>query len=180
MPAQVFRDEGFGALAHFADVDGDGRIEMIHPHAEVSIVTISSAMLSSSLGLDVRIRRAAKPPEFFDPKPIQVLDTRFGLDLSVGASLRGSAPIFGHDFDGDGVRDAILSDGGEKMSFHRGKKGGSEPFDDDGPITLAAEGSNTTEVLNPSTKSAAKPDVLVYYLARKGKSGKLLVFRNTF
>jgi hypothetical protein len=179
-PAQNFRDEGFGALSRFVDVDGDGRVDMVHPHAEVSIVTLSSAMLSSSLSLDVRIRRPSKGPDFFDLKPVQTLDTSFGLDLSVGASLRGSAPIFGHDFDGDGVRDALLSDGGDKMALHRGKKGGGDLFDDDGPITLSAEGSNTTEVLNPSTKSDAKPDVLVYYVARKGKSGKLLVFRNTF
>jgi hypothetical protein len=179
-PAQVFADEGFGALNRFVDVDGDGRLEMVHPHAEVSIVTISSAMLSSSLGLDVRIRRSAPAPAFFQVKPAQTLDTSFGLDLSVGASLRGSAPIFGHDFDGDGIRDAILSDGGEKMALHRGKKGGDELFDDDGTITLAAEGSNTTEVLNPSIKGDSKPDVLVYYVNRKGKSGRILVFRNAF
>jgi hypothetical protein len=178
--AQTFADEGFGALSRFVDVDGDGRNDMVHPHAEVSIVTISSALLSSSLGLDVRIRRPGRPPEFFEPKPAQKLDTSFGLDLSVGASLRGTAPIFGHDFDGDGIRDALLSDGGDKMALHRGKKGDNELFDDDGTITLPAEGSNTTEVLNPSTKSDSKPDVLVYYVARKGKSGKLLVFRNQF
>jgi hypothetical protein len=179
-PAQVFKDDGFAALTRFIDVDGDGRVDMIHPHAEVSIVSISSAMLSSKLGLDVRLRRSAPKPSFFDPKPVQVLDTSFGLDLSVGASLRGAAPIFGHDFDGDGANDVLVSDSGDKMLLLRGKKGGGEPFESDGNVTLTAEGSNTTIVLEPAVGDRRKPDVLVYYVARQGMSGRLVVFRNRF
>lgn len=179
-PAQVFADEGFAALARFVDVDGDGKKEMVHPHAEVSIMSISSAMLSSELGLDIRIRRGSGgDSEIFDRKPAQKLETSFGLDLSVGAALRGAAPIFGHDFDGDGIRDVILSEGGDKMLLHRGKRG-KEPFEEDGHVALAAEGSNTTLVIQPSTKKPGKPDVLVYYVARRGKSGKLVLFKNTF
>lgn len=179
-PAQVFRDGGFASLARFIDVDGDGALEMVHPHAEVSIMGMTRAMLSSTVGIDVRIRR--RDPEgirFFERKPIQTLDLSLGLDLSSGAALRGSAPLFGHDFDGDGRRDVIVPDGAEHMVLYRGlaaeKKKGGRPFEDDARIKLSAPGSNATEVI--SAGPGQPPEVLVYYPNRKAMSGRLVLFR---
>lgn len=176
-PTQAFDDDGFAALVGFEDVDGDGKLEMLHPHAEVSIMSMSSAMLSSKVGLELRIRRRSKEG-FFEPKPVQTLDTSFGLDLTVGAALRGTAPIFGHDFDGDGRPDVILSHGGDKMRLHRGKKDDDDLFEKDGRITLTAPGTSTTLALSPRTDRVEPPDVLVYYVARKSLGGRLYVFRN--
>ena len=174
-PAQTFRDNGFASLVRFVDVDGDGRLEMVHPHAEVSIMGMTRAMLSSSMGLDVRIRRRDLKAGFFDPKPRQTLDISIGLDLSSGAALRGSAPLFGHDFDGDGLRDVVVPDGGDKMRLHLGRRRGRGWFEEDGRIALEAPGSNATLVLPVSAKS--KPEILVYYPYRKDLSRRLVVFR---
>ncbi len=177
-PAQVFRDRGFGSLARFIDVDGDGKLEMVHPHAEVSIMGMTRAMLSSTIGLDVRIRSPVDGPGFFSDKPTQTLDIYIGLDLSSGAALRGSAPLFGHDFDGDGFRDVVVPDGAERMVMHRGQAPGEdrEWFNENTRLSLKAPGSNATRVLR--RLGGARPEILVYYPYRKSLSGRLVVFRH--
>jgi len=154
---------------------------MLQPFSEVSIVSMSRALLQSKIDLEVRIRRrSTEKGQFFAPKPIQALDTSFGMDLSVGAALRGTAPLFGHDFDGDGQRDVILSQGGEEMQLLRGRPAGSaEPFEEEGKFTLRCSGTNTTTVL-PTGKAGGGPDILVYYVARRDLAGKLVVFVNRF
>jgi hypothetical protein len=172
-PAQVLKDSGFAALSDFVDVDGDGALEMIHPLSEVSVVSMSRALLSRTLNLDVRVRERGEGV-FFEPKPVQVLETTYGLDLSVGAAIKGAAPIFGHDFDGDGTPDALLSDGGEALVLWSGKKGASARFED-GHVRLEAPGSNTTQVI-PSRGEGGAPDLLVYYVAHKTLAARLYVF----
>ncbi|MCB9655083.1 MAG: VCBS repeat-containing protein [Deltaproteobacteria bacterium] len=182
-PAQSFDDPGFAALVDFVDVDGDGRVEMLHPLSSVSVVSMTRAMLASVVSLDVRIRRADESPRLFERKPSQTLTSRLGLDLSVGATLRGGAPMFGHDFDGDGRPDAVLPDGGDKMVLHRGRgrdAQGGALFEDEGHITLAAPGSHKTIVLAPGPLVASGPDVLIYYVQRPELGGRLFVFRNSF
>ncbi|MBK8011320.1 MAG: VCBS repeat-containing protein [Deltaproteobacteria bacterium] len=183
-PAQSFQDPGFAALVDFVDVDGDGRLEMLHPMSAVSVVSMTRAMLASVVSLDVRIRRPDAAPQLFERKPSQTLSSRLGLDLSVGATLRGGGPMFGHDFDGDGRPDAVLPDGGDKMVLHRGRGGdrqaGTALFEDEGHITLAAPGSHKTFALMPGSAVGGGPDVVVYYVQRPELGGRLVVFRNAF
>ncbi len=176
-PSQTFKDDGFGVLPDFRDVDGDGVLEMLHLKAGVSVGALTQMMFSSSITLDLRVRKKAEAPLFFSRSTAQTLETNFGLDLSVGAALLGGYPIFGYDFDGDGRRDAILSQGGNKMVLHRGRAGRSL-FEDEGHVTLSAPGSNKTLVLHPKSDGNGVPDVLVYYVGRPKLSQKLYVFRN--
>ncbi len=175
-PVQVFADEGFAALSDFVDVDGDGRLEMVHPHSEVSIMAMSGALLSKTLDLDVRIREPQATGEgFFRPKPVQVLETSYGLDFSVGASIRGAAPIFGHDFSGDARPDVLLSEGGSAMGLHPGLGGKVARFDEDAQAQLDAQGSNTTRAVR-ARRDGARADIVVYYIARKSLAGRIFVF----
>ncbi len=177
-PIQVFEDEGFATLVQFVDVDGDGRLEMIHPHAEVSVVGMTRALLSRALELDLRIRRADRGPQrFFASKAVQTMEAQFGLDLSVGASVRGGAPIFGYDFNGDGRRDAVISQGADKMALFLGQAKG-EPFDDDAKATLRAPGSHTTRVVPSRVDTQSRPEVLIWYAGRKDLAGKIVIFVN--
>jgi VCBS repeat protein len=178
-PAQIFKDEGFGALASFIDVDGDGKLEMVHPRSSVSIMAISQMMLKRELSLDLRIRRASREKGlFFDREEVQRLETVFGLDLSVGATMRGAYPILGYDLDGDGLKDAIVSEGGGKMVVHKGVRKDKEVFEGEGHVSLEAPGASTTIAFTPSLDKPGRPDVLIYYVDRSDLAGKIYVFKN--
>lgn len=176
-PRQTFLDEGFGAFSRYVDVDGDGKLEMVQPRAEVSILGLTRVLLSSSVSLDVLIRRRSSSPErFFDPEPVQELTTTFGLDFSQPSGLLGSIPVFGEDFDGDGRPDALLSKGRDEMELHRGRPG-RKPFEGDARYGLEGEGSSATLVLDPG--SGARPELLVWYPRRRGKEDTMVVHRPT-
>lgn len=177
-PAQTWVDEGFGTLITYADLDGDGKVEMVHPLVEVSVVSMSSMLLSSKMELDLRVRRgtpgAAKP---FADKPVQTLDLVFGLDFSTGGALRGAPPLFGHDFDGDGVPDALLTTSGERLQVFKGRGAKSgDIFDDDATITLTAPVSRETYALPSGTKAGGTVDVLVAHVDVPKLSGRLYHF----
>jgi hypothetical protein len=175
--AQVFADDGFAALVRFEDLDGDGALEMLHPRAEVSVMTMSRAMLASKLDLELRIRRAAPKPLVFATSAVQTLETTFGLDLSVGTALRGTAPIGGADLDGDGRRDLVLSHGADAMGLHRGTGRSGQPFEEDPSAKLAADGSPQTQIIPSRSNGAGRAEVLVYFVAHRKLSSKLHVFR---
>lgn len=176
-PAQIFKDEGFASLVAFLDIDGDGKLEMVHPQSEVSISAIGSMLLSKELALKLRLRRmSADKTLIYEKKPVQTLETLFGLDLTVGATLRGAAPLFGYDFDKDGLRDVIMSDGGEKLVLHRGQKKSGELFSEDSSLSLTAPGTSTTLPIQPDLSKPGRPDLLLYYVDRADLAGKLYLF----
>jgi hypothetical protein len=186
-PSQSFEERGFSSLVAFEDVDGDGKVEMLHPQMAVSIGTFIQALTSRTLTIDVRIRRADPSSGFFAGRPAQTLPVRLGLDFSDGGGVRGAPPLFGHDLDGDGVPDAIVSDGGKVLRVYKGRKAGERdgepdpsrsPFRSQGYLTLEADISNTTVML-PSGQDGL-PDVLIYHVARKDRVGSMVVFRNGF
>ena len=175
-PAQRFTDDGFAVLIQYVDVDGDGQLEMVHPRSEVSIMSMTRAMLSSEISLDVRIRRSAKRPAFFEPRPVQTLTAEYGLDLSVGAAVRGAAPTFGYDFDRDGRRDALLSGGEDSLRIFAGSSRSNELFRNGARETLSVSGSQLTRVIPSRTDGEAQPQVMVAYAGRRKLSGTIYVF----
>ncbi len=180
-PVQTFKDDGFATLARFIDIDGDGRIEMVHPHAPVSIMSMTRALLSSSIGLELRIRRPDPKSGFFQARPAQTIDVSVGLDLSSGAALRASAPVIGFDFNGDNRRDVVVPDGADAMVMLPGRpatKVAAEGwFDEDARIVLKAPGSHATQPLPVAAN--APPEIIVTYPYRRDLSGRLVVFRAT-
>lgn len=176
-PVQIFKSPGYGAFARFQDVDGDGQVEMIQPRAEISILGITRMLLSSSFAVDVLVRRRAKGSDrFFEEEPVQELEARFGLDFDAPNGLLGALPLFGHDFDGDGRKDVLLSKGKDALGLHRGRAG-KAPFESRDPYGLEGPGSVATFVLVPG--AGKRPEVLVWYPGRKGADDTLRVYRPT-
>jgi hypothetical protein len=176
-PRQRFETEGFGAFSEYEDIDGDGQVEMVQPRAEVSILGLTKILLSSSVSLDVLIReRSADGDRFFDPEPVQILETSFGLDFSQPSGLLGAVPVFGHDFDADGRPDALLSKGRDEMGLHRGQAG-EVIFEDDAPYAIEGEGSYAAFVVEPGP--GRRPELLVWYPNRRGLDDTFLIHRST-
>jgi hypothetical protein len=177
-PAQTFKEGGFATLISYVDVDGDGRTEMLHPFVEVTVIGMSKMLISQKLGIDLRVRRrGAGTP--FSSDVAQTLEMTFGLDYTTGGALRGAAPLFGHDFDGDGRRDVILTTGAEQLSMYRGRAG-SEPFDDDGAIVLSGPVSRETHALPQRVGAKSPVDVLVAFVDVPKLAGRLVLFHNRF
>jgi hypothetical protein len=176
-PVQVFKDSGFASIIRYIDLDGDGKNEMVHPFVEVSILSMSQVLLSSKMTLDLRIRkRSSSPGKLFEEDPVQSLDMIFGLDFSTGGALRGAAPIYGVDFDGDGKKDVIICKGSEELELHRGTKNGDEPFEDDGSITLSAPVSRETYAVPQRADGKGLVDIVVTYTDQPKRAGKAVVF----
>ncbi|MCC7386179.1 MAG: VCBS repeat-containing protein [Deltaproteobacteria bacterium] len=174
-PLQVFKDDGFAVLVRYTDLDGDGKVEMVHPYVTVSLLAMSQVFVTGKFGLDLRIRRAsAGNGRVFAPSPAQTIETVFGLDFSTGGGMRGMAPIHGIDFDRDGRPDLMLSQGAERMELHRGQPG-DEPFDDDAALTITAPISRETYAVPRHASGAPGTDIVIAYVDHPKLVGKLTV-----
>ncbi|MGF1511212.1 MAG: FG-GAP repeat domain-containing protein [Myxococcota bacterium] len=180
-PAQVIERKGVASLVGFEDVDGDGTIELLLPRLEISLFSIIGVFTSGKIAIDVDIfPRDLGGSDLFSLKPKQTLTVRLGIDFDDGGSVQGGAPILGHDFDGDGRRDIILSDGGDRMLMHRGLEAGNDNyFQRSGYIELVGPGSPTTLAL-PTGSPDGLPDVLTYFVSRRKHAGQLLLQQNRY
>jgi len=176
-PTQTFEHGGIGSLVSFVDLDGDGRVEMLQPSAEISLAAMVRALFSKQFRVDVELRGHGGDDVPFETDPRQRLAARFDLDFSASAGVRGSPPLFGHDFDGDGRPDALVPDGGERMALHQGLADSERFFRTEAFVYVEGPGSGTTVVLEPGREDAL-PDVLVYYVGRDDLHSRLLVHLN--
>lgn len=123
-PALTLRAKGITLFAYYADIDGDGRLDLILPRMdEVSIWTILKALIARSVPVEVLIFRQ-RPDGGFPPEPdavseldvpLQLRSTERGLRVgsSVVASVEG-------DYDADGRRDALVRSDDGALGVLRG------------------------------------------------------------
>lgn len=177
-PSQVFREDGFSTLVRFVDVDGDGRLEMLHPKTEVSILAMTRALMSSELSMDLRLRRPSKEKsEVFQGKPTQSLDLLLGLDFKLGGAIRGAYPLAGHDFDGDGKLDIVVPRGASAMGLHHGTGQGGVLFESSPTITLSGPATQHTLVVY-ATAQERRPDILMFHTDVPELEGEITLLRN--
>lgn len=176
-PVQTFRASGFAAYGQMVDVDGDGKREWVRPRLEMGVGALAEMLLSSSVTVELEVLRAARRGQgFFEDQPAVKMDTSIGFDFSSPNGVRGSMPLFGHDFDGDGRLDVLLSSGSDSMGLHRGRAG-AEPFDDDADFELEGPGSFQTHVIEPG--HGARPEVMVWYPGRDELDGTVHTYEFT-
>jgi hypothetical protein len=129
------------ATYEVADLDGDGRSELVEARIELAILEFVEILLTSSLDLDVKVyRRDAGRP--FDGKPW------YGDKLGIGFRFEvlepsGFFPTLNADWNGDGARDRIESGSGEAIEISLGgtpaslrSRAARQPFDTHGSLRI--------------------------------------------
>jgi hypothetical protein len=109
-PGYSIDREGHGASARLLDVDGDGRSDLVWPHVEMGLANLIRMMLAGKLSLTFEVffsRNGALPTV-----PSLKIPSALGINFQSAQELTGPYPIFGEDFNGDGVRDLVLGSAG--------------------------------------------------------------------
>ena len=104
-PQQVIKRDGYAGALAFADLDGDGKPDLVSPHADVGLGTMARVLLSKRMAVGFEARRNLG--RGFSPAPEAVRDIDFAVDYSVVADLEGAYPSVQGDFNGDGKADFI-------------------------------------------------------------------------
>jgi hypothetical protein len=172
-PAQVLRREGYAGALAFADLDGDGRPDLVMPHADVGLAAMARVLLSKrmSVGFEARRNRGRS----FSAAPEAVRDVDFAVDYSVVADLEGAYPSVEGDFNGDGKADFFGQAGRDGFGVWLG--GGKALLGADPRAVVRVPPSRYFVVADLDGDKRA--DAVVFYRWREDLAGTILVLRNT-
>jgi len=172
-PAQMIRRDGYAGALAFADLDGDGRVDLVSPHADVGLGEMARVLLQKRMSVDFEARRNLG--RSFSTAPEAVRDVDFAVDYSVVADLEGAYPSVSGDFNGDGKADFFAQYGKDAVGVWLG-----------GGKSLLAEEPRAVVRVPPSRyyivadlDGDKRADVVVFYRWREGLAGTILVLRNT-
>jgi len=172
-PQQILEREGYAGALAFADLDGDGRPDLVSPHADVGLGEMARVLLSKRMAVGFEVRRNLG--RGFSPAPDAVRDIDFAVDYSVVADLEGAYPSVQGDFNGDGKADLIGQYGKDGLGVWLGG----------GKGLLAADPKAVVRVppsryfLVTDLDGDRRADVVMFYRWREGMTGSILVLRNT-
>jgi hypothetical protein len=172
-PAQRIEREGYAGALAFADLDGDGKPDLVSPHADVGLGEMARVLLSKRMSVGFEARRNLG--RGFSKAPDAVRDVDFAVDYSVVADLEGAYPSVQGDFDGDGRADFIGQHGKDAFGVWLG--GGKELVAKEPKAVVHVPPSRYFVVADLDADKRA--DAVVFYRWRKGSEGTILVLRNT-
>ncbi len=171
-PDQLIKRNGFSGLAQFADLNRDGRPEIIEPYGEVGLVALARAMVSRALSVDWLVTQNTGGG--FDLNTTAKITIKFGLDFSGGPIFKGPFPRVSHDFNGDGLLDFLASPDGEELHFYLGKHEGF--FEPEPALKLKVEVSPwTAPFYDPKAK---RVHVVSFFRDMAGKDSRIAVILN--
>lgn len=171
-PDQVIKRDGFAAMIQLADLNGDGRPELIEPHANVGLVGLARAMVSKKMSVDWLITENTGGK--FNASKTQSVPVVFSLDFSGGPMFKGPFPRFTHDFDGDGLIDFLTSPDGQQIQIYLGQK--DDLIETDPAFHLDVEVSPYGTIF--LDRSINKPHFVSYFRDYPGKDGTVVVLFN--
>jgi hypothetical protein len=175
-PIQVFKDEGFAVLVRYIDVNRDGRLEMIHPHASPTLFALSRVLLTSELSVDFRVRYFSKQSnQFFIRAPGFETTSLLGLDFKTGGALHGPYPLFGGDFNHDQKPDLAFGQGDKKFIILWGQKKGI--LNDERSSIFKIKSTRETHLLHPHPNQADEIMFVYKHHAKYAGTIKVLRFR---
>ena len=172
-PQQIIKREGYAGALAFADLDGDGKPDLVSPHADVGLGEMARVLLSKRMAVGFEARRNLG--RGFSAAPDAVRDIDFTVDYSVAADLEGAYPSVQGDFNGDGKADFIGQYGKDALGVWLGG----------GKSLLASEPKAVVHIppsryfLVADLDGDRRAEAVVFYRWREGMTGSILVLRNT-
>ena len=141
-PDQTFDVSGEFSTAQLIDLDGDGRLEFVAVRIPLGVLDLIEMLVTRSIDAEIAIHRrdGAEDGQVYAVKPWfqRKLDVPFSFETS---RPKGFIPTLEGDWNGDGYRDRLGSDGGEGLEIHLGgpehryrKRAARQAFDSSGRI----------------------------------------------
>jgi len=172
-PVQVIQREGFSGAISLADLDGDGKPDLVMPHVSVGLGEMARALLSKKMLVGWEARR--NHGRGFDVDPATVKEVDLAVDTSQLADVEGMYPSVEGDFDGDGKRDFLAPNGPDQIGVWMG--GGKELIAESPRAIVHVTPSRFYQVVD--LDGDGKSDVIVFYRGRSDMSSAIVVLRNT-
>jgi len=172
--------EGHGASARLQDVDGDGRSDLVWPHVEMGLANLIRMMLAGKLSVTFEVYFSRNGA--LCGAPGLELPSSLGINFRSAQELSGPYPIFGEDFNGDGIGDLVLGNVGggsgenpDRLEIYPGTGGGK--YGDDPLWQLDLPG--TRFILPLRIRPDDKPGLLIYFSLVEKRQGDVWVLHNT-
>jgi hypothetical protein len=172
-PQQLLSREGFSGAISLADLDGDGKPDLVMPHVSVGLSEMARALLSKKMLVGWEARR--NHGKGFDSDPATVKEVDLAVDTSQLADVEGMYPSVEGDFDGDGKRDFVAPNGADQVAVWRG--GGKELIAESPQAIVHVTPSRFYQVVD--LDGDKKADVVLFYRGRAELSSSIVVLRNT-
>jgi hypothetical protein len=170
----VLQRDGYAGSLAFADLDGDGKLDLVMPHVNVGLGEMARVLLSKKMRIGWEARRNLGKRQFAaDPQAVRDLD--FAVDYSVVADIDGPYPSVEGDFNGDGKADFIAANGPEELAIWLG--GGKTLIAAQPKAIVHAVPSKYYQVVDLDGDKLA--DVVIFYRYRDALQGEIAVLRNT-
>ncbi|MGZ3405591.1 MAG: FG-GAP repeat domain-containing protein [Polyangia bacterium] len=172
-PVQIIKRDGYAGALAFADLDGDGKPDLVSPHADVGLGAMARVLLSKRMSVGFEARRNLG--RGFSVTPDAVRDIDFSVDYSVVADLEGGYPSVQGDFNGDGKADFIGQY--DKDGYGVWLGGGKALLAEEPKAVVHAPPSRY--FFAADLDGDGRADAVVFYRWREGMSGTILVLRNS-
>jgi hypothetical protein len=172
-PAQVLARDGYSGAISLADLDGDGKPELVMPHVDVGLGEMARALLAKKMLVGWEARRNQGRKFSVDPQTVKEID--LAVDTSQLADVEGMFPSVDGDFNGDGKADFISANGADQLGVWLG--GGPSLIAEHPRALVHVAPTRFYQVVDLDGDKRA--DVVLFYRGRDGLSSSVVVLRNT-
>lgn len=121
--------EGFSRFFRYPDINGDGRRDLVIPHAKIGITDIIQILLTKKVKViyDIYLSQGT---DGYPDKPDFKRKVVFYFNWRAGITMEAISPRFDCDFNADGKADMIVGKGIESVQVYLGGETPADLFSD--------------------------------------------------